>query len=69
MRRRLANQAGNANAHANAIDVEGEISSEGELYDEIDSDDADSDDFYEPESIIGVETGELSAQRDFIGFT
>ena len=45
-----------------------DISSEEEMYDRIDSEDADSDDFDEPEEVFGNNTGELSQQKDFVGF-
>ncbi|EFR05297.1 hypothetical protein MGYG_08308 [Nannizzia gypsea CBS 118893] len=51
-------------------DSEEDVSSDNEVYEEIDSDDVDSDDLEEPEEIIqGTDGGDASQQLDFIGFS
>ncbi|KAJ5085280.1 hypothetical protein N7532_010051 [Penicillium argentinense] len=56
-----------AAAAANRTEEDSDPSSEEEDYDAIDSDDVDSDEFEEPELVIGGEdTGEVSEQQDFI---
>jgi hypothetical protein len=49
---------------------EDDISSDDEDYEEIDSDDVDSDDFDDDSMEIteGADSGEISQQRDFVGF-
>lgn len=60
----------NKTDHETGMNVEDDVSSDEELYDRIDSDDVDSDDFEEPEEVLGgTNTGELSQQRDFVGFS
>lgn len=63
MRKKLADHTDNA------MDVDDDLSSEEELYDGIDSDDVDSDDFNEPpEHVFGVEHNKFT-EKDFIGLT
>lgn len=50
---------------------EDDISSDEEDYEEIDSDDVDSDDLEDDPMEItteGADSGEISQQRDFVGF-
>ncbi|CAG8031738.1 unnamed protein product [Penicillium salamii] len=62
-------KAAAAAAAADQGDDESDASSEEEAYDAIDSDDVDSDEFDDSEEILeGVDSGEMSQQKDFIAF-
>lgn len=62
--------AANKPASPEAVGDEDDISSDEEDYEEIDSDDVDSDELEDESMEIteGDDTGEISQQRDFVGF-
>lgn len=67
--RKLASTKDGSGHHMDVDDDNDDMSSDEDLYDRIDSDDVDSDDFDEPEEVFGTDSGELSQQKDFVGFS